>query len=569
MTGIPPEVFRGQRDDMTNGPGATSTLMSPEPWFTNWASGNPSGEPVSVNEWTALNYTTLYSCVSLIAGTMASLPLITYEQSGRYRNRARDRSEYAILQNEFNPEMSAMIGRETGNAHLLTWGNSYTQIVRNKSGSKLLRLQPLGPDVVDVRRDDSKRLQYDVYQRHTTEKIATIPADEMLHVPGMGFEGICGYSQVRIAKTEVRTGIAMDRAAERFIQRGIRPPGAIKFPAGKKFASPQQAIDYRNRFLQIHSNTESDIQAIVLEDGSEWEQLGVDPVAAQLLESRKFSRGEICGFYRVPPHMVGQVEKQTSWGTGVEEQTNGFVKFCLLNWIKRVEQEYNRKLFGPDSDYYCEHLLEGLLRGDALKRSQSLEIQHRRGIITDNEWREIENFNPVDGGDIRHFPLNEGRVNDQGDDLPPPVGATPEPTSPPKGPLAPKPPVGLAKPLRKAFSSAVGRCLRKESAEVVRFVSKPDQFLTLVEDFYAGHYAMVRDSTEPLLDAWSAAFGFVVEGYAERHIGRSKGELLTVAGSVTAAGLRGEIVSLIARWQTDRLSEVVSEELQTGVPDDV
>lgn len=409
-----------------------TTLAAPAVWFRNFTSGNPGNEAQPyVNEHTSLSYLAVYNCVSLIASSIAALPFMVYERRGRNRERATERPEYRMLQVEPNADMSAMSAREAGAAHLLTWGNSYSQIIKNKSGSTVLGLYLLTPDLVRPVRDDRKKIGYEVKDRQTNQVIAVLPAEEMLHVPGLGFDGLIGYSPIRVARSAVRVGMSQDLEAEKFITRGIRPPGAIKFPAGQRFKSEQDAMAYRKRFQDIHAGPESQTNAIILEDGADWMSLGVDPKSAQLLESRRFSRREICGLYRVPPVMVGDVDGSTSWGTGISEQKDGFVTFTLLSWMKRVEQEYNRKLFGGgEGEFYCEHVAEGLLRGDIQKRSAALQIQHMRGIITDNEWRELENRNPVDGGDVRHYPLAEGRIDLEGNILPG-VEAKPSPPSPP------------------------------------------------------------------------------------------------------------------------------------------
>ncbi len=418
---------------------AASSLREPERYFYDWATGNSEGAsgPV-VNEITALNYLAVFSCVSLIAGAIAGLPLGVYRRQDRARVEAVDHPTYALLHDEFNPDMSAMIAREASIAHLLTWGNSFTQIVTKRNGD-VEQLRPIAPDIVRVRRRDANGargpLVYDIKNRQTGQFELTLPAEEVLHIPGLGFDGLIGYSPIRVAKTAIRAGMAQDRESERFITAGFRPPGAIKLPAGKRFQTTADGQTFRKRFEEVHNTEGGNIKVLILEDGADWATLGVDPKDAQVLESRSFSRGEICGLYRVPPHLIGDVEKSTSWGTGIEEQGANFVKYTLLNWIRRTEQEYNRKLYEKGSGLYCKHSVEGLLRGDLLKRSQALEVQHRRGIITDNEWRELEDRNPVEGGDVRHFPLAEGRVDEDGDDLPPPAATAP--ASPPSGPPSP------------------------------------------------------------------------------------------------------------------------------------
>jgi HK97 family phage portal protein len=426
----------------TPAPSAASTLAAPEAWFLNFATGNPLGEPgPAVNEFTAFNYLQVYSCVSLIASKIAELPLVTYRTSngGRNRTRATDRSEYDLLLTEFNAETCAMIGREAGLAHLLTWGNSYTQIVRNKSGSKVLQLRVLGPDVVRPVRQKDGGVLYDVYQRGTAQLLARLDPEEVLHVPGLSFDGLIGYSPIRVARSAIRAGMAQDQGAERFVTRGIRPPGAIKFRQGQRFKDEQDAIQYRDRFRRIHSVQEGDLQVLVLEDGAEWQQLGVDPKSAQLLDSRKYSRKEICGMYRVPPFMIGDVDSSTSWGTGLAQQQQGFIDYCLMGWVRRVECEYKRKLARDDPDVYYRHQVEELLRGDLLTRTQARQIQHQRGIITDNEWRLDEHLDAVEGGDVRHSPLNERLIDEAGEpvDGAPPA---PEPSGPPTPPDVPTPP---------------------------------------------------------------------------------------------------------------------------------
>lgn len=397
-------------------PSAASIPSAPEQWFVNFATGNPTGEAgPAVNEFTAMNYLAVYQCVSLIAGKIAEVPLETYVLQGEDVVPAKNRSERPLLLWEFNRSMSAMTARETGLAHLLTWGNSFTQIVKNKSGSTVVALVPMGPDVTKVRRASDGSLIYDVFRRGTSEQLAELKAEEVLHVPGLGFDGLMGYSPIRVAKTSIRSGMAQDREAEKFVTRGIRSPGAVKFPAGRKFKDKQEAIQFRDDFRAIHNSDDGALSVVILEDGAEWQAIGVDPKSAQLLDSRKYSRKEICGIYRVPPFLIGDIESSTSWGTGVGQQVQNFVDYCLLTWMRRIEVEYKRKLGRDDPNVYYRHCVEDMLRGDFEARTKSLNTLHGRGIITDNEWRKIEHMNPVVGGNVRHVPLNEVLIDEDGD----------------------------------------------------------------------------------------------------------------------------------------------------------
>lgn len=565
MTGLPREVF-GRNGADAPAPQQTSTLSTPEPWFVRWATGNHAGEPGPVvNEHTALNYLAVYSCVSLIAGTVASLPLITYKRDGRARQRAADLPVYHVLHTSFNPRMTSAVARETSVAHLLTWGNSYAQVVWNKSGSTVLQLNPLGPDcvtVTEVGDGTGLQLAYEVRQRGTGESLGTLEAKEVVHVPGLGFDGLVGYSPVRVARTSIRAGMSQDREAERFITRGIRPPGAIKFDKGKKFKDEQEAMEYRRRFRAIHSGEDSSLNVMVLEDGAGWQQLGLDPESSQLLESRQFSRGEIAGLYRVPPHMVGDSEKSTSWGTGIGEQVDGFIKFTLLPWLTKIEQEYNRKLFGGGQELYAEHLLEGLERADLVKRTQAFKEQLLLGVRSPNEVREVENLNPHPGGDCYFFPLNMGRMDADGNDIPPPAAAAP-PTPPAPTPVPPpaeaKSPAALADPLRRVFVSAVGRALRREAEQAKRAAGRPNGFVAWVDEFCAAHLEFLREAVGPAVEAWDTAFpGAAVGDYPARHVERSRADLLAVC-ECKAEELPARVGRLTERWLSERLAHAAAE----------
>lgn len=551
-------------------PAAASTLAAPEAWFLNFATGNPTGEPgPAVNEFTAFNYLAVYQCVSLIVGKIAELPLETYREEGGRRTPAEDRSERPLLLHEFNPQMSAMTARETLLGHLLSWGNSYCQVVRNKSGSKVLQLVPCGPDVTKVQRQKDGTLLYRVYKRGTNELLAEIPAEDMLHVPGLGFDGLMGYSPIRVAKTSIRSGMAQDRAAERFATRGIRPPGAVTFPPGRKFRDNQEAIEFRDNFRRLHSVEEGDLNVVILEDGAGWQQLGVDPKSAQLLDSRKYSRKEICGIYRVPPFLIGDIESSTSWGTGVAQQMQNFVDYCLLTWIRRVEVELKRKLARDDEDVYYRHQTEEMLRGDFTARTNALQVLHQRGVITDNEWRRIEHLNPVMGGDVRHVPLSETLIDADGE----PVDLAPEP-APATAPVPPSQPPSdadgeaggaadpgarseLADRLRVALVSAAARCLRREAAEARKAAARPDRnFVAWVDEFYAKQEGLLADALGPLAGAWAAAFGGG-DDYPARHVARSRHDLLAAA-DCPAAELPARVGRVTDGWLVERLAIIGS-----------
>lgn len=554
MTGLPPESYRG-----ASGPQAAgTTLADPSPDFIKWATGNPGGlaGPV-VNEHTALQYLTVYSCVSLIAGTISALPLVTYRKSGTAgRVRATDLRAYNVLHDEYNPDTSAPVGRETQTGHLLTWGNSYEQIVRNKSGTQVLALQNLPPDITTPYRAKNGTLRYEVKDRSTGQTAADLPAEEVVHIPALGFDGVVGYSPVRMAKAAIRAGMAQDNEAERFVTRGIRPPGAVKFPEGRKFPDEKAAMRWRDTFRRIHSSEESSLNVVVLEDGADWVSIGLDPESAQLLESRKLSSKQICGLYRVPPHLIGEVDATTSWGTGIAEQVDGFIKFALLPWVNKAEKERTRKLFGPSGEVYCKHLMEALERADILKRTQAIVQQILHGYLMPNEAREIEDRNPAPGMNFFIYPLNSGRVDEDGNDIPPPT-ATPAalPAGKPVDPPA-------ESPDDEADASAVGRAwlaatcrrlLSREANALKALAEKPGTFLKRAGNFFDGH----RETAEADYVEVAAAyprFG-AARGMADAHVNRSRDDVLALCAS-NPPDLSAAVKELTDLWLVSRPAEV-------------
>lgn len=563
MTGLPPEAYRGSA-----GPQAATFrgAGTDNEWFAQWLSGNPggvSGGPI-VNEHTALNYLTVYSCVSLIAGTISALPLVTYRKAGAGRVRATDLRAYHVLHDEYNPDTSAPVGRETQTGHLLTWGNSYEQIVRNKSGSQVLALQNLPPDITRPYRTKAGDLRYDVKDRETGQTAADLGADEVVHIPALGFDGVVGYSPVRMAKAAIRAGMAQDNEAERFITRGIRPPGAVKFPEGRKFPNEQAAQRWRDTFRRIHSTEESSLNVVVLEDGADWVSIGLDPESAQLLESRKLSSKQVCGLYRVPPHLIGEVDATTSWGTGIAEQVDGFIKFALLPWVNKAEKERTRKLFGPTGDVYCKHLMEALERADILKRTQAIVQQILHGYMTPNEAREIEDRNPAPGMDFFIYPLNSGRVDAEGNDIPPP-GVAAEPATPP-APVEPDDdeaddtPVGDA-PDASAVSRAwlaatCRRLLSREANALAGLAEKPATFVKRAGAFYDGHAKTVEAEYAEVVNAWvgPGCPGLPLT-LAEAHLNQSRDKLLAMCAT-NPPDLPAAVKELTDSWLVSRPAEV-------------
>ena len=367
-------------------------------WFGHTTSGK------AVTEMSAMQMTAVYSCVRILSEAVAGLPLqlFRYNENGG-REKALDHPLYRLLHDEPNPEMTSFVFRETLMSHLLLWGNAYAQIVRNGRG-EVLGLYPLMPNKMKVDRDERGNLYYE-YSR-TTEDTSTLgkkqkvilrPTD-VLHIPGLGFDGLVGYSPIAMAKNAIGLAIATEEYGAKFFANGATPGGVLEHPGIIK--DPQKIRDSWNAAYQGSANAH---KVVVLEEGMKYQSIGISPEQAQFLETRKFQINEIARIFRVPPHMVGDLEKSSF--SNIEQQSLEFVKYTLDPWVVRWEQAMTRVLL-LDSEkprYFIKFNLEGLLRGDYQSRMNGYAIGRQNGWMSANDIRELENLDRIpaeEGGDL-------------------------------------------------------------------------------------------------------------------------------------------------------------------------
>ena len=363
--------------------------------------GTTSGK--RVNEMSAMQMTAVYSCVRILAEAMAGLPLHLYRYTDNgSKEKAIEHPLYWLLHDEPNPEMTSFIFRETLMTHLLLWGNAYAQIVRNGKG-EVLGLYPLMPNKMSVDRDADGRLWY-TYTRSTDEaptmKGSTVKLHpyDVLHIPGLGFDGLVGYSPIAMAKNAIGMGIACEEYGARFFANGAAPGGVLEHPGTVK--DPQKIRDSWN---SVYRGTGNAHKVAVLEEGMKYTPIGISPEHAQFLETRKFQINEIARIFRVPPHMVGDLEKSSF--SNIEQQSLEFVKYTLEPWVIRWEQSIMRALLSTQEKemYFVKFNLEGLLRGDYQSRMNGYAIARQNGWMSANDIRELENLDRIsaeDGGDL-------------------------------------------------------------------------------------------------------------------------------------------------------------------------
>lgn len=377
--------------------------------------GTTSGKPV--NEHTAMQMTAVYSCVRILSEAVAGLPihLYQYTESGG-KAKALDHPLYFLLHDEPNPEMTSFVFRETLMTHLLLWGNAYAQIIRNARG-EVMSLYPLMPNRIAVDRNKTGDLFY-TYNRSSNDPPTLmdtqvhLKASDVLHIPGLGFDGLIGYSPIAMAKNAIGMAIACEEYGAKFFANGAAPGGVLEHPGTIK--DPQKVKDSWNAAYQGSANSN---RVAVLEEGMKYQTIGISPEQAQFLETRKFQINEIARIFRVPPHMVGDLEKSSF--SNIEQQSLEFVKYTLDPWVIRWEQSIIRSLLTSDEKkrYFVKFNVDGLLRGDYQSRMNGYSTGRQNGWMSANDIRQLENLDKIPpelGGDLYLINGNMTKLQDAG-----------------------------------------------------------------------------------------------------------------------------------------------------------
>lgn len=371
----------------------------------------------NVNEMTALQTTAVYACVRILAEAIASLPIHVYRHTDEGKEQDVNHQLYYLLHDEPNPDMTSFVFRETLMSHLLIWGNAYAQIIRDGRG-QVLALYPLLPDRMTVKRDEKGELYY-VYQRSEEDNPnfkdkgnIILKKSEVLHVSGLGFDGLIGYSPIAMAKNAVGITLATEEYGASFFANGANPGGVLEHPGILKDPSK-----VRESWNQVYQGTNNSHKVAVLEEGMSYKTIGIPPNEAQFLETRKFQINEIARLYRIPPHMVGDLEKSSF--SNIEQQSLEFVKYTLDPWVVRFEQAFQKALLLPDEKktYFIKFNVDGLLRGDYQSRMNGYAIGRQNGWLSTNDIRRLEDMNPLskeEGGDLYLVNGNMTKLEDAG-----------------------------------------------------------------------------------------------------------------------------------------------------------
>lgn len=438
-----------------------------------------SGEYVTVEG--ALSVGAVLAAFTILMEDTASLPLITYLRLERGKERAYNSPYYILFHNQPNPEHTSMVYREFIMGHLLGWGNHFSQKIWDRKGV-LRELWPLRPDRMKVFRENGER-KYLYTQANGTPR--AFRQEEIWHIPAFGFDGMVGYSRITLSRHAIGLSVAAEKFGSKFFSNGANPGIAITHPG----TLGDKAYEHlKTSWEESHQGLENAHKLAILEEGMSLEKIGIPPDDAQFIETRRFQVGEIARMFRVPPHMIGDLERSTSWGTGIEQQEIGYLSHTLRPWLKRIEQGAWKDLLLDEEKrtHVIEHLVEDFLRTDIGARMEAYVKAITNGIYSRNEVREMENKNPLPGLDKMLMPLNMTEVD------------TNPKTAPAKRP-------GRFDP-QPFILDTIQRIARRETHElqdaVKRYKSKPEKFDRWIEQFYKNDLPeFMQQCLQPLIDA--------------------------------------------------------------------
>jgi HK97 family phage portal protein len=524
----------------------SETLSNPGSFLTGVFGGRGTDAGLMVSEQTALTYTTVYACVQVIAEAIGVLPLNLYQRKGDGAPALVEDTAIApiasLLNAAPNDEMGSMSFKATEMGWTLTWGNGYAEIERNNAGFPIA-LHPIAPNRVVPRRRQGMRaadcpIEYwitrtammspYVLEQPIDAVDAIIPKDDMFHLAGLGYDGIIGYSPVAMAREAVGLGLAAQAYGSRFFGNNSTPSGVLQTKG--KVKDPE-ALKAQWEAANAAGNQR---RTAVLEYGMTWNQIGIPPEDSQFLETRKFQRSEVCGIYRVPPHMVGDLDRSTN--NNIEHQGMDFVTYCLLGWLTRWEQEANRKLLTKQQramGYFYRFDADELMRGDMKTRYEAYQIARNSGWMNANQILAKEHAPAQAGeqGEIYLVPMN---MMDQRSLLEP--GKSIDPAK-------------VRSSFRALLADSAGRVVKKEISAARRAAKDQGTFAQSMRAFYRDHADYIElvmaETASSLGDMVGAPFPTVRAGVrrlAKESVARAMGELAAPAVDVEAVATQWDAV---------------------------
>lgn len=507
--------IRGAWDVFWSGP-ASSNRSPTDPFFYMM---NPYGMTKS-RQWitadNAMEVSAVYACVTLLSETIASLPLKVYENTSSGKREKTEGKLYGLLknpigfQNEFE-WMENLVGC------LALRGNSYHRIAPMRS-----ELDPIHPSRVKVEMDENRRLRYTVTVDSESYEYSQ---SEVLHIKGLSSDGMQGMSPVALARETIGAAKSAEEHAATFFGNSAIPGGII---STKNKLDPESKKRLRSDFEEMHGG-DNKHRLGVFDMEMSWQQIGMNWEDAQFLETRKFEISEIARWFRIPPHMIGDVERSTSWGTGIEQQSIGFVRYTLRPWLKRIETAINSSLVLPnDGPVYVKFAVEGLLRGDSAARASFYSTMKTSKIMTTNEIRALEDMNPIEGGDELENPATSS-------------GSNPQPQHEPEQES------DASSIFVRDVAERLVSCEQNAFTKRQKYASDdPERYLAWVDEWMTGHRGRVEKAMKPLWELSKIA-PEMGSGMVDNYILARKGAILAHSDDA---------------WKPEAVSRQIAKELK-------
>ena len=561
--------------------------------------GDPSWSGLDVDRASALSIAAVWACVRVVSEALASLPCILYRRTDGGKERAEDHWLYRLLHERPNDEQSPFNFKEQLQGHVVLQGNAYAQKERTE-GNTVKNLWPLDPDKMKVSRNKGGKIY--TYTRNGVDTV--LNANQVLHIPGLGHDGLQGYSVLAMCKQVFGSALAANRYGAEMLKNDSTPNGFISL-AGK--LRDEKALKrMQASWEEAHKAWGNKRKMAILEEGATFQSLSIPPDDAQFLETKKFTVNEIARIFRVPPHLIGDLEKATF--SNIEHQAIEFVVHTMRPWLVRWEQAISQQLLSAvdRKKYFVEFKVDALLRGDATARWTAYRTAREIGALSANEIRAMENMNPIEGGDMYFVPMNwvpADLAEEAALSSPAPAGDVPE--EPEEEPEEKS--IREVRSLRSAqarhriagsfvrlFADATSRVLSKEIRELKKGMEKYlgtrtlEEFDLFLDEMYRDFPEYIRKQMTPVYRSLAEAVkgeladeigidgGLVSENeefirsfvtiFLERHIGTSRKELRTAIERSVEVGVDAvdELSKKLDYWETARPSRTANNETVRG-----
>lgn len=366
----------------------------------------PTSSGAFVGEESVLTLSSVLACVRVLSFTMAMLPLPIYQrQNDGGKRKAVTHPLYYLLHDSPNNYQTAFEYRQQLMTNVLLHGNHYSLIERDRISGDVVQLLPFAyPGRMEVQLyTDAIRYKYLLDSGETV----TLEQDDVLHIKGLSANGLIGLDNIEKGREPIGLALALQEFAARFFGNGANISGVLEHPGN---LSKEAAERLKASWKKTYAGNSNSLKTAILEEGMKYTKMGASPEEAQALESRRFQVLEVSRIFGVPPHMIGDLERATF--SNIEHQGIEFTTYCIQPWATLIEQRISKQLLNVEERrfYFAQFSLEALMRGDYKSRQEALHILRNDGVISANEWRALENMNPIDGDEGTAYLVNGNMI---------------------------------------------------------------------------------------------------------------------------------------------------------------